>query len=175
MTREYTYQDLFEGEKFALDSALRDGIDYEAFQRLRMLLVLSHSQINKLEARIAELERMHSFSNNIQEFTREHLNFPVTVDQHEDLFKRALTADRDLRRANAEATMNKILGREEPIEGMVEREIKHDMEVVFSGKPINELSDSQKELRKLLLKTWVTAEPLNELTKTGYIPDDFRG
>lgn len=56
MTREYTYQDLFEGEKFALDSALRDGVDYEAFQRLRMLLLLSHNQINKLEARIAELE-----------------------------------------------------------------------------------------------------------------------
>lgn len=61
MTKEYTYQDLFKGEKFVLDSALRDGVDYEAFRGLRMLLMLSHNQINRLEARITELESKMDF------------------------------------------------------------------------------------------------------------------
>lgn len=166
MAREYTYQDLFEGEKFGLDSALRDGVDYEAFRGLRMLLLLSHNQINKLEARIVELERIHSSSNNID--VVDDLAKPKQVD-------------------------------EEPIEGFIERAIAHDMEVVFSGKPVDELSESQKELRKLLLNTWVTVKPdkftrehdnqpvessrLSKLKETvdradaivmGYVPDDFR-
>ena len=105
MTKEYTYQDLFEGEKFGLDSVLRDGVDYEAFRGLRMLLLLSHNQINKLEARIAELEKQ--------------MNQPIDIEQM----------------------------------------IKDDFEVVFSGKPDVELSDSQKELKKLISKEFATARP----------------
>ena len=40
----------------------------------------------------------------------------------------------------------------EPIEGGIERMIREDMEVVFSGKPLSELTESQLELRKLVDK-----------------------
>lgn len=122
MSKEYTYRDLFEGEKFGLDSAIRDDIDYVAFARIRTLLLLSHDQINKLEARIAELESK--------------MNFLVKSKQVD----------------------------EEPIEVFIERAIAHDMEVLFSGKPVDELSETQKELRKILLNTWVTAKP-DEFTR----------
>lgn len=89
MTKEY--EETFDGQMYYLNGAIYNNDEHAVRQQLVCLLLTLHEQNQKLEARIAELERMHSFNNNISvandlskraakaEFTREHDNLPVST------------------------------------------------------------------------------------------------